>query len=133
MWKIIPQIECSFKCSDCYQISYGWIKSTLTKELIPILSLPWWDNCSICILCKLDLEFISVCQKRCSSCFGTYTGCRYCLTTNIIFGTTDKSKCEKCNRVSYITITNNDSRNIDIKKFLASTRIGKFIMLLLKF
>ncbi len=27
-------------CSDCYQISSGWIESTLLKKHIPILYLP---------------------------------------------------------------------------------------------
>src|SRR6266540_4140557 len=31
-------------CSDCYKVYSGWIKSTLLKKLIPIISLPWWDN-----------------------------------------------------------------------------------------
>jgi len=31
-------------CSDCYKISSEWIESTLTKKLIPILYLPWWDQ-----------------------------------------------------------------------------------------
>ncbi|PKC03445.1 kinase-like protein [Rhizophagus irregularis] len=123
--KLFPEQSCSFKiCPDCYQISHGRLKSTLTKEFIPILCLPWWDNCNICINCKLSLEFISDCQKWCSDCFATYTGCRYCLTTNIIFGNTAQSQCKKCNRLlSFITITYIDSENFDIEKFLASTRV----------
>ncbi|PKK43562.1 hypothetical protein RhiirC2_804251, partial [Rhizophagus irregularis] len=38
-------------CSDCYQVSSGWIESTLTKQAIPILYLPWWDASDQCIYC----------------------------------------------------------------------------------
>ncbi|GBC39519.2 kinase-like domain-containing protein [Rhizophagus irregularis DAOM 181602=DAOM 197198] len=39
--KLFPEQSCSFKiCPDCYQISHGRLKSTLTKEFIPILCLP---------------------------------------------------------------------------------------------
>jgi hypothetical protein len=121
--KLFPKQSCSFKiCSDCYQVSCGWVKSIVDKKFIPILHLPWWDNCSFCIVCKLDLEFISDCHKRCSNCFATYTGCRYCLTTNIIFGDTVQSQCAKCNEVLFTTITNIYNRNVDIERFLASTR-----------
>src|SRR2546430_15102218 len=46
-----------------------------------------------------------------------YNGCRYCLTTNIIFGFTNQSQCIKCKRVSFINI--NGDHNID--EFLNST------------
>ncbi|PKY28580.1 hypothetical protein RhiirB3_444802 [Rhizophagus irregularis] len=75
-------------CSNCYKISSGWIESTLTKRSIPILYLPWWDTHNQCIACDQFLEFKSICQKLCSYCRIIYTGCRYCLTTNIIFGIT---------------------------------------------
>ncbi|GES73196.1 kinase-like domain-containing protein [Rhizophagus clarus] len=40
--KLFPKQKSSFKiCSDCYQVSCGWIKSTFTEEFIPILCLPW--------------------------------------------------------------------------------------------
>ncbi|RIA89451.1 kinase-like domain-containing protein [Glomus cerebriforme] len=76
-------------CSECYQISSGWIESTLIKKHILILYLSWWDaNCQ-CIICNQKLRFKSNCQKWCSNCIIIYTGCRYCLTTNIIFGITE--------------------------------------------
>src|SRR4051812_8470065 len=73
-------------CSNCYLISSGWIESTLTKIPIPILYLPWWDSKDSCIVCHSILNFTSGCQKYCSNCCIIYTGCRNCLTTNIIFG-----------------------------------------------
>ncbi|GBB88569.1 hypothetical protein RclHR1_01510020 [Rhizophagus clarus] len=124
--KLIPQQGFLFRiCPDCYQISGGRIKSTLTKKYVPILHLPWWDNCDICIVCKQGLDFINDCQKWCLNCFYTlYIGCRYCLTTNIIFGITDQSQCRKCKKVSFIDfdITNINSGNISIERFFASTR-----------
>jgi hypothetical protein len=82
--------------SDCYQIFSGWVESTLTKKSIAILYLPWWDNYNECVVCQRKLKYIpqeskSYCQKWCFYCNIIYTGCRYCLTTNIIFGITDKS------------------------------------------
>ncbi|CAB5100974.1 unnamed protein product [Rhizophagus irregularis] len=95
----------SFKlCSDCYLISSEWIESTLTKKPIPITYLPWWDNTSCCGVCKSKLKIISECQKCCIKCLTVYIGCRYCLTTNIIFGLTNQSKCKKCKRVSSIIL-----------------------------
>jgi hypothetical protein len=88
-------------CSDCYRISSGWVKST---SPIPILSLPWWDAKSRCGICSRTLIFESDCQKWCSYCFIVYVGCRYCLTTNIIFGIAEQSQCKKCKRISLITI-----------------------------
>ncbi|EXX57517.1 hypothetical protein RirG_206410 [Rhizophagus irregularis DAOM 197198w] len=67
-------------CSNCYFISFEWIESTLVKNPIPIVYLPWWD----------------------------YSRCRYCLTTNIIFGITEQSKCRKCKRVIDIDVTGID-------------------------
>ncbi|UZN98950.1 uncharacterized protein OCT59_000233 [Rhizophagus irregularis] len=118
----------------CYQIFSGWIKSTLTKKFIPILYLPWWDNCDRCLVCPWKLKYIhqkseisiqSDRQKWCSHCFIIYTGCSHCLTTNIIFGITDQSQCKKCTRISVINIDfkNIISGNCIIDKFLASTRI----------
>ncbi|UZO17966.1 uncharacterized protein OCT59_009295 [Rhizophagus irregularis] len=124
--KLIPQQTYLFRiCPYCYQISYEWIQSTFTNKYVPILYLPWWDNCSNCIVCKQSLNFINDCQKWCSNCFYTlYIGCRYCLTTNIIFGIPDQSQCRKCKRKSSITIdiTIINSGNIIIEKFFASTR-----------
>ncbi|UZO14682.1 uncharacterized protein OCT59_006133 [Rhizophagus irregularis] len=95
----------SFKlCSDCYLISSEWIESTLTKKPIPITYLPWWDNTSCCGVCNSKLKIISECQKCCIKCLTVYIGCRYCLTTNIIFGLTNQSKCKKCKRVSSIIL-----------------------------
>ncbi|GBC07449.1 hypothetical protein RclHR1_07480009 [Rhizophagus clarus] len=119
-------------CQDHYRIYSGWVESTLTKKSIPILYLPWWDNISYCLVCdryiikyiKQESEFY--CQKWCSNCFTIYSGCRYCLTTNIIFGITDQSQCKKCKRISVINvdITNNSSGNFIIDEFLHSARIN---------
>src|SRR5581483_10464138 len=68
-----------------YQISSGWVESIQTEKSIPILYLPWWDSYNKCIACDQILEFNSDCQKWCPHCIIIYTGCRYCLTTNIIF------------------------------------------------
>ncbi|GBC38162.1 kinase-like domain-containing protein [Rhizophagus irregularis DAOM 181602=DAOM 197198] len=91
-------------CSDCYPISYDFMVSSTTKETIPIFYLPWWDTFYVCIICKAEL----ICdnnQKWCPHCFIIYSGCRYCLTTNIIFGYTDQSHCKSCKRVMSITTT----------------------------
>ncbi|GES73410.1 kinase-like domain-containing protein [Rhizophagus clarus] len=111
-------------CSDCYYISSGWIKSTLFEKLIPILYLPWWDTSNKSSVCSHNLKFITDNQKWCPYCFIIYSGCRYCLTTNIIFGITDQTQCKKCERVSTIDIdiTNISSGNHNIDEFLVSTR-----------
>src|SRR5204863_4368357 len=113
-------------CSDCYQISSGWIESTLTKKTIPILYLPWWDAYYQCTVCDKTLEFKSDCQKWCFPCKIIYVGCRYCLTTNIIFGITDQTQCKKCERIFFIIIdiANICSGNSDIDDFLDSIRIN---------
>ncbi|GBC04843.1 hypothetical protein RclHR1_00590029 [Rhizophagus clarus] len=95
-------------CPNCYLISSEWIESTLDKKPIPTVYLPWWDDSSDCLCCQSDLIFKSDCQKWCSRCFTVYTGCRYCLTTNVIFGITKQSKCKKCKRVVIIDINNNE-------------------------
>ncbi|GBC28526.2 kinase-like domain-containing protein [Rhizophagus irregularis DAOM 181602=DAOM 197198] len=64
-----------------YQISSGWVKSTLNKKSIPILYLPWWDSYNHCIVCYKELKYIhqeskSYCQKWCLHCHIIYTGCR---------------------------------------------------------
>jgi hypothetical protein len=89
-------------CSDCHLISFEWIESTLFKKQILILYLPWWHDNSYCDLCHSELTFTSDCQKYCGNCPIFYTGCRYCLTTNIIFGLTDQTQCKKCKRISLI-------------------------------
>ncbi|GBC47821.2 kinase-like domain-containing protein [Rhizophagus irregularis DAOM 181602=DAOM 197198] len=97
------------KRSGCYQISPGWVESTLNKEPISILHLPWWDNYTQCVVCTRKLKYVNqvsesyYCQKWCSCCFTIYTGCR----------------------VSFINIdtTNIISGNYIIDEFLASTRI----------
>src|SRR2546429_403364 len=91
-------------CSSCYQISSGWVESTETKKPILILYLPLWDNKSHCIGCGKSLKFISDCQKWCSYCCITVTGCRYCLKTNIIFGVTNRSQCKKCKKIQTIPV-----------------------------
>src|SRR5581483_1573302 len=86
-----------------YSITYGCIESTLTIQPAPILYLPWWDNNTSCIACHhFKLKFISDCQKYCTQCGVIYIGCRDCLTTNIIFGFSDQSRCKKCGRISLI-------------------------------
>ncbi|CAB5189658.1 unnamed protein product [Rhizophagus irregularis] len=125
-------------CKDCYykmqlpgyQISSGWVDSTLTKKSIPILYLPWWDSHNQCVNCNKELKYThqeskTYCQKWCSRCFIIYTGCRYCLTTNIIFGIADQSQCKKCKRILFIRIDITDtirSGNCIIDEFLDSTK-----------
>ncbi|UZO19313.1 uncharacterized protein OCT59_010610 [Rhizophagus irregularis] len=112
-------------CSGCYLISSGCIESTFTKKFISIIYLPWWDDVSQCYYCDEELVFTSNCQKYCMYCIVFFIGCRYCLTTNIIFGYTNQSQCKKCKRISTITI---DIRKIIISgnsvldDFLLSTR-----------
>src|SRR5437764_6294979 len=103
-------------CLNCYQISSGWIESILSKKPIPILYLSWWDNKDSCIACRSALKFASDCQKYCSNCCIIYTGCRYCLTTNIIFGFTDQSQCKKCKR--FIKIDKNNVDNLFYNLFI---------------
>ncbi|GES97118.1 kinase-like domain-containing protein [Rhizophagus clarus] len=91
-------------CSKCYLISCEYTKSTLTKKLIPIICLPWWHNISFCVACDRSLTFTSNCQKYCQKCLIFYIGCRYCLTTNIIFGLTTQSQCKKCERISFVIV-----------------------------
>ncbi|CAB4403443.1 unnamed protein product [Rhizophagus irregularis] len=98
-------------CTDCYLISFEWIESTLVKEQILILYLPWWQNCYYCINCNLRLIFTSDCRKYCKKCLITYIGCRYCLMTNLIFGFTGQTQCRKCKRISLI-IYNNEDRDL---------------------
>src|SRR5947208_16339820 len=62
---------------------------------------------------------ISDCQW-CSDCHLIYTGCRYCLTTNIIFVPTNQSQCRKCKRISIINIniTNISSGDYNVNEIL---------------
>jgi hypothetical protein len=110
-------------CSNCYLISSGCIKSTLTKKLI---YLPWWYTAYECF-CNEKLAFTSNCQKYCNNCFTFFIGCRYCLTTNIIFGITNQSQCKKCKRISTIIlditkIISINSGNSVLDDFLVSIR-----------
>jgi hypothetical protein len=103
-------------CLDCYLISSKLIESTLVnKKKISILYLPWWYNYNHCDACYSYLIFTSDCQKYCAKCYIFYVGCRYCLTTNIIFGPTAQSQCRKCKRISLII---NSSIKSDIDDFL---------------
>jgi hypothetical protein len=110
-----------------YKISFGWVESTLIKKPISILNLPLWNNYDECVICQLELKYLSepeyYCQKWCSNCYIIYIRCRYCLTTNIIFGITDQSECKKCKRISFIAIdiTDISSGNCVIDEFLFST------------
>ena len=107
-------------CLNSCQISSGWVESNLTKKSIPILYLPWWDNNNSCVACKSVLYFKSHNQKYCVQCCIIYIGCRYCLTTNIIFGFINQSQCKKCKRMLFITIdvTSISSGNSDLDDFL---------------
>ncbi|GBC04090.1 hypothetical protein RclHR1_05500005 [Rhizophagus clarus] len=87
---------------DCYLTYTEYTESILTKKLIPVIYLPWWHNISSCVTCNKSLIFTSDCQKYCEGCLIFYIGCRYCLTTNIIFGLTTQSQCKKCKRLSSI-------------------------------
>ncbi|CAB5217434.1 unnamed protein product [Rhizophagus irregularis] len=111
-----------------YQLSSGWVESILSNKSVLILYLPWWDNHDRCLVCPRELNYVqqeskSHCQKWCSHCFIIYIGCRYCLTTNIIFGITNQSQCKKCKRVSFFNI--DISGNCIIDEFLFSINIKK--------
>ncbi|CAB4446065.1 unnamed protein product [Rhizophagus irregularis] len=108
-------------CSDCYSISSEYVESTLTKKPITILYLPWWLNINSCNSCYISLIFTSDCQKYCENCFTFYIGCRYCLTTNIVFGITNQSQCKKCKRIS--SIIYNISGNSVLDDFLINSRL----------
>ncbi|GBC00653.1 hypothetical protein RclHR1_03930003 [Rhizophagus clarus] len=110
-------------CSDCYPISYEFIVSSTTKETVPIFYLPWWDMCYVCEICKAGLIF-DINQKWCPRCFIIYSGCRYCLTTNIIFGYTSQSQCKKCNRAMTIALNNTTMSigNNEIDDFIYNKR-----------
>ncbi|CAB4431941.1 unnamed protein product [Rhizophagus irregularis] len=113
-------------CSNCYLISFGCVKSTLTEKSIPIIYLPWWHNIYHCEACGISLTFTSDYQKYCTNCLIFYTGCRYCLTTNVIFGPTIQSQCKKCKRVSSINfdITKISIGNSYLDDFLSSSRLN---------
>ncbi|GBC38275.2 kinase-like domain-containing protein [Rhizophagus irregularis DAOM 181602=DAOM 197198] len=116
---------CLKLCSDCYLISSGCVKSTLTKKPIPIIYLPWWHNIPYCDACEISLTFTTDHQKYCTNCHIFYIGCRYCLTTNVIFGPTIQSQCRKCKRVSSIIfdITKINIGNSDLDNFLSNLRL----------
>ncbi|CAB4410628.1 unnamed protein product [Rhizophagus irregularis] len=97
--KIMEQFKL---CSDCYLISSELIESTLVKKQISILYLPWWYSNPNCNVCGSRLTFTSDCQKYCAKCHLFYVGCRYCLTTNILFGPTIQSQCKKCKQISLV-------------------------------
>ncbi|GES97623.1 kinase-like domain-containing protein [Rhizophagus clarus] len=106
-----------------YCISSEWVECCVTKKPIQILYLSWWDNFDNCIICLQELKYmhkesITYCQKWFSQCFIIYTGCRYCLTTNIVFGITSQSQCKKCKRIFNIDITNIISKNYVIGDFI---------------
>ncbi|UZN99214.1 uncharacterized protein OCT59_000494 [Rhizophagus irregularis] len=117
--------------NNCTELDFGkhYFESILTKKSIQILYLSWWDNFDKCVVCLQELKYIhqeSVpyyqkwCQKWCSNCFIIYTGCRHCLTTNIIFGITSQSQCKNCERISFINvdITNINSENCIVDDFI---------------
>ncbi|GBB94913.1 hypothetical protein RclHR1_02440007 [Rhizophagus clarus] len=126
--KLIDKLSFGFKiCSNCYKISSGWVESVF-NESIPILYLPWWDVSNKSGACNHNLKFLTDCQKWCSSCFIVYAGCRYCLTTNIIFGITDQTQCIKCKRISNINIdiTKMCNGNRNIVEFLISMKADTY-------
>ncbi|PKB96760.1 kinase-like protein [Rhizophagus irregularis] len=110
-------------CSDCYLFHLGRIESTFNKNIIEMICLPWWENTPFCY-CNEKLVVTSDCQKYCKNCFIFFIGCRYCLTTNIIFGITNQSQCKKCKRVSTIILdlTNIYSGNSVLDDFLFNIR-----------
>ncbi|PKY59620.1 kinase-like protein [Rhizophagus irregularis] len=91
-------------CSDCYLMFTERMESSLVKKKISIFYIPWWHTVYKCDVCYSTLIFTSDCQKYCSNCYIFYVGCRYCLTTNIIFGPTGQTQCKKCKRISFIII-----------------------------
>ncbi|RIA90662.1 kinase-like domain-containing protein [Glomus cerebriforme] len=113
-------------CTDCYLISFECIKSALTKKNIQILYLPWWHNIFSCDTCNSKLKFTSDCQKYCEYCYIFYTGCRYCLTTNVIFGPANQSQCKKCKRITSITLDDISSGNELLDEFLFGSRLDIF-------
>jgi len=96
---------------------------TTFRKFILILHLPWWDHSYCCIACNCNLKILT-CQKWCSDCQIIYTGCKYCLTTNIVFGIIDQSQCKKCKRILLINIdiTNLVSGNHIVDEFLDDAR-----------
>ncbi|GBC02509.1 hypothetical protein RclHR1_04660002 [Rhizophagus clarus] len=112
-------------CSDCYLISSECIESTLTKKSITIIYLPWWHNDNVCRSCYMSLKFTSDSQKYCENCFTFYIGCRYCLTTSVVFGITNQTQCKKCKRVSSIIfdVAKISSGNRDLDDFLNDSRL----------
>ncbi|GBC28527.2 kinase-like domain-containing protein [Rhizophagus irregularis DAOM 181602=DAOM 197198] len=102
-------------CSCCYKIFSGWIGST---SPISILYLPWWDVSNSCIVCNRTLEFKTDCQKWCSYCIIIYTGCRHCLTTNIIFGITGESQYIYKQISNYMNNTDKNSNPLELYKFI---------------
>jgi hypothetical protein len=91
-------------CSDCYLMFTERMESSLVKKKISIFYIPWWHTVYKCDVCYSTLIFTSDCQKYCSNCYIFYVGCRYCLTTSIIFGPTGQTQCKKCKRISFIII-----------------------------
>ncbi|RGB26123.1 kinase-like domain-containing protein [Rhizophagus diaphanus] len=115
------RVDSLILCSDCYIISSELIESTLVKKQISILYLPWWHDNTHCNACYSKLTFTSKCQKYCAYCYIFYVGCRYCLTTNIIFGPIVQSQCKKCKKIS--VIINSSSATIN-KYFIPRNILG---------
>jgi hypothetical protein len=107
-----------FALSNYCLISSDYIESALSKMPILVIYLQWWHNISFCDACIKPLIFTSDCQKYCEKCLIFYIGCRYCLTTNIIFGSIDQSQCKKCKRVS----------SIDIIIFSGNSELDEFLL-----
>ncbi|GET50792.1 uncharacterized protein OCT59_028885 [Rhizophagus irregularis] len=87
----------------------------------------------MCNICNSELTFTSDCQKYCENCFIFYVGCRYCLTTNILFGPTDQSQCKKCKRISSINsdfdgfLFNNNLITCDSLDYLKSVEFENIV------
>jgi hypothetical protein len=117
-----PNSILNYVCPDCYLISYeqtesiSTVKTSQDISIISIIHLPWWDSYNFCGVCRQELKYLTDCQKWCLYCHTIYNGCRYCLTTSIIFTITDQLQCMKCKRISLITIDNTNiiSGNISI-------------------
>jgi hypothetical protein len=116
--------------SNCYSISFEFIESTLVKNHVPVLHLPWWDAYNGCMICHQPLESKSNYQKKCSNCSIVYAGCRYCLTTNIIFGFINQFnqfQCKRCKRIvkiAFIGTIIDISGNYNIDEFLHFTKFN---------
>ncbi|PKC57801.1 hypothetical protein RhiirA1_471930 [Rhizophagus irregularis] len=93
MWKSLYQrtdrnvVEYYKLCSDC-----SFFGDTQIKAMNTIDYIEWIPYGELVDMIRIDED----CQKYCVNCFIYYVGCRYCLTTNMIFGLTSQSQCKTC-------------------------------------